>query len=90
MGSQVNEKREKKSKVFRWVDIEQTERQVFLYKAYYAKHWGILLRKHCKEGASVATQFLTHVMINFQKNPKNSKKTLKTQKNTFLIYLHRF
>jgi len=65
----------KESKVFKWVDIEQVkqaERQVFLYKAYYAKHWGVLLRKHCKKGASVATQFLTHVLINFQKNSKNS------------------
>ena len=29
----------------------------FLYKAYYVKHRGVLLRKHCKEGASVVTQF---------------------------------
>ena len=61
MGSQVNEKRE-------------TERQVFLYKAYYAKHWGFLLRKHCKEGASVVTHFLTHVFDIFSKNFKNREK----------------
>jgi len=33
--------KKKKSKVFKWVDIEQVRkirRQVFLYKAYYAKH----------------------------------------------------
>jgi hypothetical protein len=35
----------------------------------------VLLRKHIKEGASVATQFLTHVFfINFQKKPKIEKK----------------
>jgi flagellar basal body-associated protein FliL len=28
----------------------------------------------------VATQFLTHMLINFQKKPKNSKKTMKTPK----------
>jgi len=48
-----------------------------------------LLRKHCKEGASVATQFLTHVLINFQKNPKIAK-NIENPKNTFLIHLHRF
>ena len=31
----------------------------------------------------VATQFLTHVLIIFQKKTKNSKKTMKTQKNAF-------
>jgi len=40
---------------------------------------GFLLRKHCKEGASVATQFFTHVFDNFlEKNQK--KKTMKTPK----------
>jgi hypothetical protein len=38
----------------------------------------------------VATQFLTHILINLQKKPKNSKKTMKTPKNAFLIYLYRF
>jgi hypothetical protein len=33
-----------------------------------------LLRKHCKEGASVATQFLTHVFDKFLEKIKNSKK----------------
>jgi hypothetical protein len=38
----------------------------------------------------VATQFLTHVLINFQKNPKIAKNN-ENPKNTFLyIYLHRF
>ena len=75
MGSQVNEKRE-------------TERQVFfLYKAYYAKHRGFLLRKHCKEGASVATQFLTHVFDIFSKNPKIEKKQRKSKKYFLYIFL---
>ena len=30
----------------------------FSLQAYYAKHCGVLLRKHCKEGASVVTHFL--------------------------------
>ena len=77
MGSQVNEKRE-------------TERQVFfLYKAYYAKHREFLLRKHCKEGASVATQFLTHVFDIFSKQSKNREKQRKSKK-MFLIYFRHF
>jgi hypothetical protein len=42
-----------------------------------------LLRKHCKEGASVATQFLTHVSENFQKNPKIAKKIENPKKYVF-------
>ena len=65
MGSQVNEKERQKDKFF-------------LYKAYYAKHRGFLLRKHCKEGATVVTQFWTHqdflecyfISIIIYKNPK--------------------
>jgi hypothetical protein len=38
----------------------------------------------------VATQFLTRIFDKFTEKPKNSKKTKKTPKNTFLIYLHRF
>jgi len=38
----------------------------------------------------VATQFLTHILINFQKKIKKRQKTMKTPKNVFLIYLHRF
>jgi hypothetical protein len=49
-----------------------------------------LLRKHCKEGASVATQFFTHVLENFQKTPKIAKQHQKSKKIRFLIYLHRF
>jgi hypothetical protein len=30
----------------------------FSLQAYYAKHYGVLLRKHCKEGAYVVTHFL--------------------------------
>ena len=67
MGSQDNKKKREKKRFLDEVDIEQIERQVFLYKAYYAKHWGFLLRKHCKEGASVATYFLTHVFDIFSK-----------------------
>jgi len=38
----------------------------------------------------VATQFLTNVLINFQKNSKIAKNN-ENPKNTFLyIYLHRF
>jgi hypothetical protein len=37
----------------------------------------------------VATQFLTHVLINFQKNPKTAK-NIENPKNTFLIHLHHF
>ena len=51
MGSQDNEKKrdqkdrktKKKNNRVRFldeVDIEQTKRQIFLYKVYYAKHWG--------------------------------------------------
>ena len=49
MGSQVNEKRE-------------TERQVFFFftKLTMQNIDGFLLRKHCKEGATVVTQFWTH------------------------------
>jgi len=35
-------------------------------------------------------QFLTHVFDKFSKQNKTSKKTTKTQKKSFLIYLHRF
>ena len=60
------------------------ERQVFfLYKAYYAKHRGFLLRKHCKEGASVATQFLTHVFDIFSKNSKIEKNKENPKKYVF-------
>ena len=65
------------------MDIEQTEIQVFLYKAYYAKHREFLLRKHCKEGASVATQFLTHVFDIFFKKSKNREKQRKSKKYVF-------
>jgi hypothetical protein len=41
-----------------------------------------LLRKHCKEGAYVATQFLTHVFDKFSEKNKNSKKTMKTPKKS--------
>jgi len=34
--------------------------------------------------------FLPMFLINSQKKPKNSKKTMKPPKNAFLIYLHRF
>jgi hypothetical protein len=52
---------------------------------------GFLLRKHCKEGASVATQFFTHVFDNFlEKNQKKQKNNENPKKNVFLIYLHHF
>jgi hypothetical protein len=40
--------------------------------------------------AAVATQFLTHVLIFFQKNPKNREKHRKSKKILFLIYSHHF
>jgi hypothetical protein len=50
-----------------------------------------LLRKHCKEGATVATQFLTQCFDKFsKKTTKIEKKQRKPPKNAFLIYLHRF
>jgi hypothetical protein len=42
-----------------------------------------LLRKHCKEGASVATQFLTHIFDKFSEKSKIAKKQRKTQKMYF-------
>ena len=46
-----------------------------------------LLRKHCKEGASVATQFLTHVFDIFSKNPKIEKNKENPKKYVFNIFL---
>jgi hypothetical protein len=46
--------------------------------------------KSCFLLSVVATQFLTHVSVNFQKNPKIAKKHRKSKKIRFLIYLHRF
>jgi len=62
----------------------------FLYKAYYAKHRGVLLRKHCKEGAYVAIQFLIHLFDKLLKNPKIAKNNEIPKKNMFFIYLHHF
>jgi hypothetical protein len=63
----------------------------FLYKLTIQNIEEFLLRKHCKEGASVAIQLLTHVFDKFsEKIKKIAKKTMKTLKNVFLIYLHRF
>ena len=62
----------------------------FLYKAYYAKHRGFLLRKHCKEGATVVTQFSTHNFLEcyfifiIYKNPKKLRKIWKF-KNIFFL-----
>ena len=39
---------------------------------------------------NVAIQFLTHVLINFQKNPKIAKNNKNSKKYVFLIYLHHF
>jgi len=58
----------------------------FLYKAYYAKHLGVLLRKHCKEGASVATQFLTHLFYKIFEKSKNSEQQ-KSKKYVFNIFV---
>jgi hypothetical protein len=59
----------------------------FLYKAYYAKHLGVLLRKHCKEGASVATQFLTHLFDKIFEKSKNSEQQQKSKKYVFNIFV---
>jgi hypothetical protein len=48
------------------VDHSASKEYFFSLQAYNAKHLGVLLHKHCKEGAFVATQFLTHILINFQ------------------------
>jgi len=58
----------------------------FLYKAYYAKHWGVLLLKHCKDGASVVTQILTHIFYKIFRKSKNSEKQWKSKKNVFNIF----
>jgi len=64
---------------------------VFLYKLTMQNIEEFLLRKYCKEGASVATQFLTYIFDKFsEKIKKRKKKTMKTPKFAFLIYLHHF
>jgi hypothetical protein len=40
-----------------WI-TQQARKIFFLYKLTVQKHLGVLLRKHCKEGASVVTHFL--------------------------------
>jgi len=50
----------------------------------------VLLHKHCKEGAYVATQFFTQLLIKFlKKKPKIVKTNNKKPKNIFLMYLRR-
>jgi hypothetical protein len=49
-----------------------------------------LLRKHCKEGASVATQFFTHIFDKISKKYQKKAKNNETPKFAFLIYLHHF
>jgi len=46
-----------------------------------------LLRKHCKERASVVTQFLTHLFDKIFEKSKNNKKKTKIQKIRFLKYI---
>jgi hypothetical protein len=43
-----------------------------------------LLRKHCKERASVVTQFLTHLFDKIFEKSKNNKKKQKSKKYVFL------
>jgi len=45
-----------------------------------------LLRKHCKEGASVVTQFLTHLFDKFSENPKIAKNNENPKKYVFNIF----
>jgi hypothetical protein len=43
-----------------------------------------LLRKHCKERASVVTQFFTHLFDKIFEKSKNNKKQQKSKKYVFL------
>jgi hypothetical protein len=53
------------------VDHSASQEDVlFSLQAYYAKHGGVLLRKHCKVGASVVIQFFTHVFDKLKKKQK--------------------
>jgi hypothetical protein len=58
---QFSKKKEKKrSEVFGWVDhLASQEDLLFLYKLTMQNIEEFLLRKHCKEGASVVTHFRT-------------------------------
>jgi len=55
----------------------------FFYKAYHAKHWGVLHHKYCKEEAFVVTQFFTHLFDKIFEKSKNSKKQRKSKKIYF-------
>jgi hypothetical protein len=44
---------------------------------------GVLLRKHCKERASVVTQFLTHFFDKIFEKSKNNEKQQKSKKYVF-------
>jgi hypothetical protein len=53
-------KKKKRSEVFGWVDhLASQEDLLFLYKLTMQNIEEFLLRKHCKEGASVVTHFWT-------------------------------
>jgi len=45
-----------------------------------------LFCKHCKEGAFVVTQFLTHLFDKIFEKSKNSEKQRKSKKNVFNIF----
>jgi len=54
----------------------------FFYKAYHAKHWGVLHHKYCKEEAFVVTQFFIHLFDkifgkSFSKNNEKQRKSKK-------------
>jgi len=46
-----------------------------------------LLRKHCKERAAVATQFLTHLFYKIFEKSKNSEKQRKSKKKHIFLYI---
>jgi hypothetical protein len=68
-----------------WCSGEAYDNKSLMLCAPASKFWGWALPSERD-----AIQFLFIFLINLQKKSKNSKKTIKTLKNAFLIYLHRF
>ena len=84
MGSQVNEKkRDRKTSFFFFTKLTMQSQKKMNFPMP-------LHRKHCKEGATVVTQFSTHnflecyfIFIIIYKNPKKLRKNSKIQKYFF-------
>jgi hypothetical protein len=53
-----------------WITQQAKKTFCFLYKLTMQNIEEFLLRKHCKEGASIATQFFTHVFDKFLEKTK--------------------